>query len=144
MKKGLVCGILLVVLFSATALDTVLSEAEQNRENIITEFNSWEGNKQLLIGYNEINIGITIDKIVVRRYHLLIDDGTLKEINYGNIPTADFYVSAPLSITKEWIAGPKTDWEQDYNKLQFSDPLLKYGYKKKIEGIYANTDNIQK
>lgn len=138
MKWIIVSLVALIAILGVAALDEVLFKAEENVDELIEQFNSYEPNKQLLIGYDKINIELKINAVTVRRYHVLINSGgEITEINAWNIGDADFTIYIPLSIAKEWIKdGPKIDYEEDLNKVKFSDPLLKYEFKTRIEEIY--------
>lgn len=125
------------------AVDEVIFKVEQDTDSIINECNAWETNRQLLVGFDAVNIELNVNKLVVRRYHVLIDSlGEITAINHGNINDVDFKVTIPLSIAKEWIQeGPTLDYEDDYSKLVFYPESFKDEIKERIDTIYADTSS---
>ena len=143
MKIVIVSLIMLSMILGVAALDEVIFKAEEDTDSIIEECNAWETNRQLLVGYEAVNVELKVNKLVVRRYHVLIDPvGEISAINHGNINDVDFKVTIPLSIAKEWIQeGPTLDYEDDFNRLVFYPGSYKDEIKERIDTIYADSSS---
>ena len=132
MKKIVLVLVLSLMIIGVTALDQTLSNAEDNKQQVIDEYNNWD--KPLLEEYNKINIEVISNKIVVRRYNLILEEGKIVSINPGNVD-ADFTITVPMYLLKDWLIEPKQDWEQDYDKLKFDPVNIKYELKQKCQYI---------
>ena len=141
MRLVIVSLLMLSMAIMVAGVDEVIFKAEQDTDSIIEECNAWETNRQLLVGFEAVNIELKVNKLVVRRYHVMIDpSGEITAINHGNINDVDFKVTIPLSLAKDWIQdGPTTDYEEDFNRLVFYPESFKDEIKERIDTIYADS-----